>query len=263
MLIVVSPAKSLDLQSKPATKKFSQPRLLDQSVELVDILSSYSPDAIQGILSISDELADLNARRLRDWTLPFTPKNARQALLTFNGDTYQGMNATGSFGERDFTRAQKTLRILSGLYGVLRPLDLIQPYRLEMGTRLATSKANDLYQFWGDTLTEVISHDLAASPNGKFVVNLASDEYFRALRTEQLGAPVVTPRFLDFGPQDAQRREPKVISFHAKRARGAMAGWLIRERIDTRKALTKFDGLGYAYDKNRSTPNSPTFIRAT
>lgn len=263
MLIVVSPAKSLDLESKLATKKVSQPRFLDRSAELAALLATQSPDELQRLFGISDELAELNAQRFRDWTLPFTPKNARQALLTFNGDTYQGMNASGGFGERDFTRAQKTLRILSGLYGVLRPLDLIQPYRLEMGTRLATTKGNDLYQFWGDTLTEMISHDLAESPDGKFMVNLASDEYFRALNAHHIPAPIISPRFLDFGPQDAQRREPKVISFHAKRARGAMAGWLIRERISTRKALTLFDGLGYAYDESRSTPNSPTFVRVT
>src|SRR5690606_25095157 len=145
-------------------------------------------------------------------------KNARPALLMFNGDTYLGMDAPNTFGERDYTRAQKVLRILSGLYGVLRPLDLIQPYRLEMGTKITGPHGRDLYDYWGDTPTEVLRDDLEASPGGRFLVNLASNEYFRAVRPRLLDAPVVTPRFLDHGP--GADSEPKVISFFAKRARG-------------------------------------------
>lgn len=259
MLVVVSPAKSLDLTSEVWTAKYSEPRLLDRSSVLVDRLASRAPDELAEVLSVSPKLAELNAERYGRWSRPFTPDNARPAVFTFAGDTYVGLDAPASFDERDLNRAQKTLRILSGLYGVLRPLDLIQPYRLDMGTRLENPGGSDLYQFWGDTLTRMIADDLDASPGGRFVVNAASDEYFRALDPEGLGATVITPRFLDHGPD--RSAEPKVISFHAKRARGAMAGWLIRERIGTRKAIVEFDGLGYTYDPERSSPATPVFVR--
>ena len=177
----------------------------------------------------------------------------------FNGDTYLGMDAPNTFGERDYTRAQKVLRILSGLYGVLRPLDLIQPYRLEMGSKVSNPRGRDLYDYWGEIPTRAIAEDLDASPGGRFLVNLASNEYFRAVRPELLDSPVITPRFLDHGPKAGS--EPKVISFFAKRARGAMAGWIVRERIGTRSALSRFDGLGYRYDADRSTRDEPTFVR--
>lgn len=261
MLIVVSPAKSLDTSSTVWTKKYSEPRLLDRSSELVELLTSHSPTELAELLSVSPALAELNAGRYGEWSRPFTTTNARPAIFTFAGDTYIGMDAPATFDERDLTRAQKSLRILSGLYGVLRPLDLIQAYRLDMGTRLANTRGSDLYAFWGDTLSNLLAGDLAASPGGRFIVNLASDEYFRALDSALLGAPVITPRFLDSAPDAATGAEPRMISFHAKRARGAMAAWLIRERIGTRKALVEFDGLGYVFDPQRSSPHSPTFIR--
>ncbi|NLD78486.1 MAG: peroxide stress protein YaaA [Acidimicrobiales bacterium] len=259
MLIVVSPAKSLDLESKLPTRKHSDHRLLDQSVELVEVMAKKSPDDLQALMSISPELAELNFERFQDWSPPFTTRNARPALLMFNGDTYLGMDAPNTFGERDYTRAQKVLRILSGLYGVLRPLDLIQPYRLEMGSKVSNPRGRDLYDYWGEIPTRAIAEDLDASPGGRFLVNLASNEYFRAVRPELLDAPVITPRFLDHGPKAGS--EPKVISFFAKRARGAMAGWIVRERIGTRSALSRFDGLGYRYDADRSTRDEPTFVR--
>lgn len=260
MLIVVSPAKSLDLESKPATRKHSDPRLLDESIELVEIMAKKSPDDLQALMSISPELAELNFERFQEWAPPFTPRNARAALLMFNGDTYIGLDAPATFGERDYTRAQKVLRILSGLYGVLRPLDLIQPYRLEMGSKVSNPRGRDLYDFWGDLPTKVLSEDLEASPGSRFLVNLASNEYFSAVKPELLDAPVITPRFLDHGPKPGS--EPKVISFFAKRARGAMAGWLVRERVGTRSALKEFDGLGYQYSPERSTRDEPTFVRS-
>ncbi len=256
---MVSPAKSLDLESKLPTRKRSDARLLDRSAELVAIMSEKTPDDLQRLMSISPELAELNFERFQEWSPPFTTGNARPALLMFNGDTYLGMDAPATFGERDYTRAQKVLRILSGLYGVLRPLDLIQPYRLEMGSKVANPRGKDLYDYWGDIPTALLREDLDASPGGRFLVNLASNEYFSAVRPELLDAPVITPRFLDHGPKpDA---EPKVISFFAKRARGAMAGWLVRERIDARRTLTRFDGLGYRYSPERSTRDQPTFVR--
>ena len=178
-------------------------------------------------------------------------------MLAFAGDVYAGMEATTTFGERDFTHAQKVLRILSGLYGVLRPLDLMQPYRLEMGTKLRTARGSNLYEFWGDEITERLHDDIASSPGAKVLVNLASIEYFGSVRPSGLGAEVVSPSFLD----SASGEDFKVVSFFAKRARGAMAGWIIRERVASPRALRGFDGCGYRWSAARSTDAHPVFLR--
>jgi len=257
MLIVVSPAKSLDYESPLPTKKHTQPTMLDRSAELVGVMASKSPDELRKMMSISDSLAELNFTRFQEWERPFTPANSRPALLAFAGDVYAGLDAPNSFDERDFTQAQKTLRILSGLYGVLRPLDLMQPYRLEMGSKLRTRAGGDLYEFWGDEITEVLNEDIAASPGVKALVNLASNEYFSSVRPEQLDAPVISPAFLD----RKNGGEPKIIAFFAKRARGAMAAWIIQNRVKSIKGLEAFDGMGYAYDPARSTRDRPVFVR--
>lgn len=257
MLIVVSPAKALDFESPLATKKFSEPELIDRSADLVGVMAQKSPDELSTMMSISRELGEINHERFQDWTTPFTPDNARPAVLAFAGDTYQGLDAAGSFSARDFTHAQKVLRILSGLHGVLRPLDLIQPYRLEMGSKLATDQGRTLYDFWGETITEVLARDIAASPGAKVLVNLASNEYFSSVHPDDLGARLITPKFLD-GKGDG---ELKTVGFFAKRARGAMAGWMIRERITTVKALTEFDADGYRYAPERSSADAPVFTR--
>ena len=257
MLIVVSPAKSLDYESPLPTKKHSEPRMLDQASELVDIMAKKTPAEIAKMMSISEGLAELNFERFQDWEAPFSPDNARPALLAFNGDVYLGMDAANTFGERDYTHAQKVLRILSGLYGVLRPLDLMQPYRLEMGSSVQNPKGKDLYSFWGPDITDRINADLAESPGAKVLVNLASNEYFGSIQPARLEGKLVTPNFLDSkngGPY-------KVVSFFAKRARGAMAGWIITERIKSAKGLLDFTGMGYRYDAERSTPDTPVFIR--
>lgn len=257
MLIVVSPAKSLDYESPLATKKFSEPDLLDHSEQLVEVMATKSPDEISSMMSVSPALGELNFARFHDWERPFTTDNARPALLAFNGDVYTGMDAANSFSERDFTHAQKTLRILSGLYGVLRPLDLMQPYRLEMGTKLKTDRGSDLYSFWGDTITATLNEAIASSPGARVLINLASNEYYNSVRPEQLDAPVIAPVFLDAkGSAD-----PKIISFFAKRARGVMSAWIIQNRVSTRKALVDFDGMGYGYDPERSTDDRPVFVR--
>ena len=259
MLIVVSPAKSLDYESPLATKKFSEPEMLDRSEELVSIMAKKSPDDISVLMSVSPALGELNFARFQDWERPFTTSNARPALLAFNGDVYTGMDAANSFSERDFTHAQKTLRILSGLYGVLRPLDLMQPYRLEMGTALANRQGRNLYDFWGTQIADKLNADIAASPGAKVLVNLASNEYFGAVDTNHLDAPVVAPVFLDAkGDGDY-----KIVSFFAKKARGVMSAWIIQNRISARKALVGFDGMGYSYDAGRSTADKPVFIRRT
>ncbi len=259
MLTVLSPAKSLDFDSKLPTKKHSQPRLLDGAEVLADQLAALTPGEIGQLMSISDELAGLNAERFRAFALPFEPGRERPAVLAFAGDVYTGMEAR-TFGERDFTEAQKTVRILSGLYGVLRPMDLIAPYRLEMGTKLDTPAGDSLYAYWRDRVTTLLAEDLAESPGPPVLLNLASNEYFGVVDTKALGVKVIAPRFLDAPQSDPG--ELKVISFFAKKARGAMAGWLVRERIHSPRKLPDFTELGYAYDPDRSTATEPTFIRS-
>lgn len=256
MLSVLSPAKSLDYESRLPTRKRSQPRMLDRSEELIDVMVTKTPDELTALMDISYDLAELNVKRYADFTRPFDRHNARPAVLAFNGDVYQGMEAA-TFGARDFTEAQKTVRILSGLYGVLRPLDLMQPYRLEMGTKLETGRGRTLYEFWGAEITDLLNEDLAASPGPDVLMNLASDEYFRSVHADAIEGRVVSPRFLD-ATWDGEHR---VVSFFAKRARGAMAGWLVRNRIRTLKGIRAFDGLGYRYDPARSTSSEPVFVR--
>ncbi len=257
MLTVLSPAKSLDFERPLATRRHTQPEHLERAAELVGIMAAKSPAEIASLMQLSPALAELNFERFQDWEPPFTPANARAAILAFNGDVYLGMDAANRFSQRDFTHAQKTLRILSGLYGVLRPLDLIQPYRLEMGSRVANPAGRDLYAFWGGEITRRLADDVAASPGAKVLVNLASNEYFTSVRPRELGVPVITPTFLDADGQGNHR----IVAFFAKRARGAMAGWMIEERVKSVKALQGFDRLGYRFDPARSKPSAPVFVR--
>ena len=257
MLIVVSPAKALDFERPLPTKKYSVATMLDHSARLASIMAGKSPDDLARLMKISPALAELNFERFQDWEPPTGPGDARPAVLAFDGDTYQGMDAVGTFGERDFTHAQKVLRILSGLHGVLRPLDLIHPYRLEMGSRVRHDDGGDLYSYWGDRISDRLDEDLAASPGAKVLVNLASAEYFRAVRPERITGRVVTPRFLDAkGDGDYA-----TIGFFAKRARGAMAGWIVRERVTSAAALAEFDEGGYRFDAGRSSRDEPVFTR--
>lgn len=259
MLVLLSPAKSLDFESRPATRRFSQPRLLERSAELIEVLRTKTPEEVAALMHLSDELAALNVQRYRDFETPFSPKNARAAVLAFAGDVYQGLAAATRFGERDFTEAQKTIRILSGLFGVLRPLDLIQPYRLEMGTRLATDHGKDLYAFWGDQVTALLAEDLAASPQPRVVLNLASQEYAAVVNQGLLGVDVLSPRFEEVTPAGKRR----MVSFHAKRARGEMAGWVVTRRVRSVRRLRDFDESGYRYDEDSSTSRTPVFVRPT
>ena len=259
MLIVVSPAKALDFESPLPTRKFTEPEQLDRTRELVSVMRGKSPDDLSSMMGISADLGELNFERFQDWSPPFTPKNARPAVLAFNGDTYIGLDARNSFSERDYTHAQKVLRILSGLHGVLRPLDLIQPYRLEMGSKVETDRGHNLYDFWGGDVTDRLNADLADSPGANVLVNLASNEYFSVVQPERIDAKVITPRFEDAKGDG----DHKVVGFFAKRARGAMAGWIIRERVKSAKALTEFDDLGYRYAPELSSPTEPVFRRRT
>lgn len=257
MLIVVSPAKALDFESPLATRKFTVPTMMDEARQLVSIMSRQSPDDLSALMSISPALAELNFERFQDWEPPTSPNPARPAVLAFNGDTYQGLDAPGSFDERDFTHAQKVLRILSGLHGVLRPLDLIRPYRLEMGSKVQHGRGGDLYSFWGDKVTDQLNRDLTKSPGAGALVNLASNEYFGAVQPERIEGRVISPTFLDAKGDG----EFKIVSFFAKRARGAMAGWIVRERITSISALSEFGADGYVFAPDRSTADRPVFVR--
>ena len=256
MLALLSPAKSLDFDSTLTTPKRTEPRLLDESAELIDVMRRQSVAEIGSLMNISEELATLNANRYATYEDEHTRSNSRPAALAFNGDVYQGLQAC-TFDARDLTEAQKTLRILSGLYGLLRPLDLIQPHRLEMGTRLKTQRGKDLYQWWGTEVTDLVKTDLQESPGTGVLVNLASQEYFNVIDTERLGVRVISPRFED---RDADGT-PRIVSFHAKRARGLMASWLVRNRVRTASAITDFEADGYSHDRERSTRDVPIFVR--
>ena len=233
MLLTISPAKTLDYDSPLATERHTQPELLAQSEALMETCRKLTPADIGSLMHISDKLAGLNAARFGEWQPDFTPDNARQAILAFKGDVYTGMQAE-TFSEADFDFAQQHLRMLSGLYGVLRPLDLMQPYRLEMGTKLANPRGKDLYAFWGDIITDNLNQALAAQGDN-VLVNLASDEYFKAVKPEKLNAVIIKPVFLD-----DKNGKYKVISFYAKKARGLMSRFIIQNRLTQPSQLTGF-----------------------
>ena len=252
MLMVISPAKTLDFDTPPTVATSTQCDFLDQSAELIKILKPMSPAAVAKLMDLSDKLAALNVARYTAWKRPFSAKNAKQAVLAFDGDVYDGL-AAPTMSSTALDRAQKHLRILSGLYGVLRPLDLMQPYRLEMGTALANARGKDLYAFWGDRLGKALNKELAAHKT-KALVNLASEEYFKAV--QGFDAPVITPVF-----QERKGGAWKVVSFNAKRARGRMARFVIEHKIDDPKKLVAFDSEGYAFDAKASTPDTLYFRR--
>ena len=254
MLLVISPAKTLDYESPLATDKYTQPQLLEASQQLIDIARQLSPAQIASLMSISDKLAHLNAERFNDWQPPFNPDNARQAILAFKGDVYTGLDAA-SLNDEDFTFAQQHLRMLSGLYGILRPLDLMQPYRLEMGIKLANPQGKDLYSFWGDRLTEMLNDALKAQGDD-ILVNLASDEYFKAVKPKQLQGRIIKPVFLD-----EKNRKFKVISFYAKKARGLMSRYIIQHRLTDAEQLKAFDVEGYFFDEAASQGDELVFKR--
>jgi hypothetical protein len=254
MLIVLSPAKTLDYDTPATTDARSLPDFIEHSSELIGTLRELSPAQIGSLMRISDSLATLNAGRFASWRPKFNAKNAKQAVLAFNGDVYEGLDAP-SLSARQLDYAQAHLRILSGLYGVLRPLDLMQPYRLEMGTRLANPRGGNLYDFWGDLVTEALNQE-SALQKSRVLVNLASEEYFKVVRPKRLNAAVVTPVF-----EDWKGGRYKVISFHAKRARGLMARYAAVKRITQAEKLKAFDAEGYAFVENASTEHRWLFRR--
>ena len=254
MLDVVSPAKNLDFESPIPVDTFTQPAMLDQLDHLVKFCKALSPADIASLMSISDKLSVLNADRFAEFSRPFTPDNARQAMYAFNGDVYTGLDAY-SLSERDVTFAQSHLRILSGLYGLLRPLDLMQAYRLEMGTKLATDKGKDLYQYWGEDITQVLNQALAEQGDN-VLVNLASNEYFKSVKKKSLEAMIITPNF-----KDLKNGQYKVISFFAKKARGLMARYIIQNQLTDVEQLKGFDLAGYRFSEEQSSPTDFVFLR--
>ena len=254
MLILISPAKTLDYQSDLATARYTQPELLAYSQQLIEVARSLSEPQIASLMSISDKLASLNATRFHEWQPDFTPDNARQAILAFKGDVYTGLQAE-NFSEDDFDFAQQHLRMLSGLYGVLRPLDLMQPYRLEMGIRLSNPKGKDLYQFWGSIITETLNQALEAQGDN-VLINLSSDEYYRSVKPQQLNAGIIKPVFLD-----EKNGVFKVISFYAKKARGLMTRYIIQNRLTNPEQLKGFNLEGYGFDESASGKNEWVFKR--
>lgn len=253
MIYLLSPAKTLDYESEVPSLRATMPRFLEHSAELAGIMKKLKPADLEKLMGISRKLAELNAERFDDWRADYSKPEGRQAVLAFKGDVYRGL-AVEDWGKEDFSEAQKSIRILSGLYGILRPLDLMLPYRLEMGKKVATSRGTNLYHFWGGLLTESLNKELRVV--GDAVINLASNEYFSAVKAKELKAPVITPVFKDW-----KNGKYKVISFFAKKARGEMAAWAVRKRIKAPAGLKRFTGGGYKFDKEQSDGTTWVFTR--
>jgi hypothetical protein len=253
MLMVISPAKTLDFESAAVTSKSSQPRYLDDSAKLIERLRKMSTADIASLMKLSDKLAGLNAARYESWQTPFNSDNAKQAVLAFKGDVYTGLDAD-SLDEAGFDFAQQHLRILSGLYGVLKPLDLIQPYRLEMGTKLDNKVGKDLYAFWGSKLRESLEQDEGLKDD--VLINLASNEYFKAVEAKKLKARIITPVFKDW-----KNGQYKMISFYAKKARGLMSRYIIDNKVTEPDVIKQFDYEGYRFNEDMSKADEWVFIR--
>jgi cytoplasmic iron level regulating protein YaaA (DUF328/UPF0246 family) len=269
MLMVVSPAKNLDFESSIPTEKYTQPSMLKDTQSLVKTCKKLAPNDLASLMRISDKLSILNAERFSSFNTPFTPDNARQSIYAFNGDVYAGLDAK-TLSDDDIQFAQQHLRILSGLYGLLRPLDLMQPYRLEMGTKLENERGKSLYEFWGKSITEELNKALQESAektqaatddnpdpeNSNILVNLASNEYFSSVKKKLLNATIITPHF-----KDEKNGKYKIISFYAKKARGLMARYIIENRISTIAGLKGFDIAGYTFNEAESTATDLIFKR--
>lgn len=254
MLMIISPAKTLDFDTAPTTQTHSTPAFLSDSQQLIDTAKQLSPADISALMKISEKLGVLNYERFHDWQTPFTLDNAKQAVLAFKGDVYTGLDAE-SLSEKQLSWANDHLAILSGLYGLLRPLDLMQAYRLEMGTKLENPRGKHLYEFWGSTITEAINARLAADEN-PVLVNLASNEYYKVIQPKSIAANIITPVF-----KDEKNGQYKIISFYAKKARGLMARWVIDNAVSDVKHLRDFDVDGYYFDEVESEGKTLVFKR--
>ena len=254
MLTVLSPAKTLDYESPSITDQTSTPQFMDQSALLVDDARALAPDDIRSLMGVSEAIASLNHERFMNWAPESTTANAKQAILAFKGDVYTGLEAE-TMSTNDLEFAQVHLRILSGLYGLLRPLDLMQPYRLEMGLKFSNQRGKNLYEFWGERITDAINADLA-SAGTETLVNLASNEYFKAVKIKSLNADIITPQF-----KDLKNGQYKMISFFAKKARGVMARYIIDNQLTDPEQLKSFTGSGYYFSAEQSSGNNLVFLR--
>jgi len=254
MLALISPAKTLDYETALPTDTYTQPRLLEQSQQLIEVCRKLSATEIASLMTVSEKIANLNVERFRDWNAEFNFSNARQALFAFKGDVYTGLDAY-HLKDQDIDFAQQHLRMLSGLYGLLRPLDLMMPYRLEMSTKLKNTRGNNLYEFWGSIITDQINQDLAEI-DAKLLVNLASDEYYKSVNEKKIQAEIIKPVFLD-----QKNGKYKVISFYAKKARGLMARYLIENKLSQVEQLKAFDSEGYYFDAESSSDKELVFKR--
>jgi len=254
MLTVISPAKTLDYDSPPTTRKKSRAQFLDRSATLVEQARKLSPEDIRDLMGVSEKIADLNHQRFMNWGEPFNFSNAKQALLAFKGDVYIGLDAN-TLDEDQLAYAQQHLRILSGLYGVLRPLDMMQPYRLEMGLKFNNPGGTDLYAFWGSELTSSINRQMKKIKS-RVLLNLASNEYFKALQPAEMNAEVITPVF-----KDEKNGKYRVMSFYAKQARGQMARYVIEKQLSDPAQLKKYRCGGYRYSSAESTADRMVFLR--
>lgn len=254
MLILLSPAKRLDFSPTERELSATQPALHSEAKKLAAVAKKLSPQELAKLMSLSDKLADTAHGYFSEWKSKWDAKETKQAILAFRGDVYQGFEAD-TLADKQLEKAQDQIRILSGLYGVLRPLDLIQAYRLEMGRKLKNPRGNDLYEWWGDRVTEMLNQDLQ-NERKPLVVNLASNEYWAVVNKKLLDAEVVTPVF-----KDKKGSQYKVISFYAKRARGLMARHLIRSRAAGSKAIESFNQAGYSFNPSLSTSDCPVFTR--
>ena len=254
MIILLSPAKTLDYETPSINIPHTIPNLLSNSKKLIKNLKEKKPEEISNLMNISDKLATLNSDRYKSWKgLKEKSNNSKQAIFVFKGDVYQGLDID-SFGKKDLEYSQNHLRLLSGLYGLLRPLDIIEPYRLEMGTKLKTDKGKNLYEFWGQEICNEITKDLK-SLKSNTIINLASNEYFDSVKDIKNSANVISPVFKDFS-----KGKYKIISFYAKKARGLMTAWILKNKVKDNE-LKNFNVDGYYFAKDESTKNSPVFLR--
>lgn len=254
MLALISPAKTLDYESALPTDAHTLPRLLEHSQELIDVSRKLSAADLSNLMSVSEKIAKLNVARFNDWQSEFNFSNARQALFAFKGDVYTGLNAY-DLNDQHIEFAQNHLRMLSGLYGLLRPLDLMMPYRLEMGTKLQNPRGHNLYEFWGERITHLINDDLEKA-NSELLVNIASDEYYKSVSERKIKAEIVKPVFLD-----QKNGKYKVISFYAKKARGLMARYIIENQLNQAEDLKSFNSEGYYFDAESSLKGELVFKR--
>ncbi len=254
MLIVISPAKSLDFESPVRISNHSMPEMLNESHVLIEKLQKLTPRKISQLMGISEKLGKLNYERFQTWQPEFSLENARQSVLAFSGDVYQGLNAT-TLSEAQLEYAQNHLRILSGLYGILKPLDLMLPYRLEMGTKLTVGRKKNLYEFWGNKITDKVNSAVTES-GSEYLINLASNEYFKSINLKKIKAPVITPEF-----KELKNGSYKIVSFFAKKARGLMSRFIIENEISDPENLKAFDYEGYNFNPRLGSENKLVFTR--